>query len=225
MALTTQSKEKIAVFTFGVIFISTILVLVLLNPTPSAAQFFVFRLIMALSAAGIGALLPGLLRLDISLPFQGGVRAGGALALFASIWFVNPASLNIEVTPPEEDAAVLINHYLDLIDTRDYASAYALYSKRNNERINMNTFISLSKNVRDPLGEVEQRVLMFASTPEELNGMKGPFVVHTYQTRFSGSKEILIESVTTIPENGVWKIAGHNLIPCPPPYCKPFESL
>ncbi|WP_255210785.1 hypothetical protein [Methylogaea oryzae] len=81
--------EKIAVFGFGIIFLSAILVLVVLIPMPSITQFFAFRLTMALSAAGIGALLPGFLRLDVPLPMQGGIRAGGALALFASVWFAN----------------------------------------------------------------------------------------------------------------------------------------
>ncbi|MBV7439681.1 DUF4019 domain-containing protein [Aeromonas sp. sif2416] len=225
MALTTQNIEKIAVFAFGVIFLSTILVLVVLNPTPTNVQFFAFRLTMALSAAGIGALLPGFLRLDIPLPIQGGVRASGALALFASVWFVNPATLNIEVIPPKESADRLITQFLVLTDTRDYASAYALYAKRNKERVSKDTYMSMSRQIRDPLGEAGQRVLTSARTPDELNGVRGPFVVHTYQSKFSDSKELWTESVSTIPENGVWKIDSYYIARCESPFCQPLASL
>ena len=101
-----RNIEKTFVFAFGVVFLTAILVLVVLIPTPTPPQFFAFRLTLALSAAGVGALLPGFLRLDIPLPVKGGIRAGGALALFASVWFLNPATLNIEVQPPKEVSVV-----------------------------------------------------------------------------------------------------------------------
>lgn len=223
--MSNRNIEKSLVFAFGVVFLSAILVLVVLIPTPTSPQFFAFRLTLALSAAGVGALLPGFLRLDIPLPIRGGIRAGGALALFASVWFVNPATFNIEVQPPKEDAGILINQFLGLTDAHDHAAAYALYAKRNKERISKDAYVSMGKEVRDPLGGVEQRILISAATPDELNGVRGPFVVRAYQGRFNGSKGIWAEVVSTIPENGAWRINSYNVGRCDPPSCQPLASL
>ena len=225
MPLLTRSIEKIAVFAFGVIFLIAILVLVVLIPNPTIAQFFAFRLTMALSAAGIGALLPGFLTLDLPLPVQGGIRAGGALALFASIWFVNPATLGIEVQPSKEDARILIDRFLGLTDVHDHKAAYALYAKRNKERVSEDAYVSMGKQVRDPLGSVNQRQLVHADTPDVINGVRGPFVVHTYQGRFSGSNDVWAEVASTIPENGAWRISGYTIARCVPPFCTPLASL
>ena len=226
MALSAQHVEKIAVFAFGIIFLTVILVLVVIYPMPSTAMFFAFRLTMALSAAGIGALLPGFLNLDVPLPVKGGVRAGGALALFASVWFVNPATLGIEVQPPEEDAKILISKFLSLTDAGDHKSAYALWSKRNRDMVSVDTYVSMGKSVRDPIGAlVGARVLVSAATPQELYGVRGPFVVHGYQGRFINTKDVYGEVATTIPENGVWRIHTYNVFRCDPPGCQPLAAL
>src|SRR4051812_852547 len=182
--------EKIAVVVFGVIFLTGMIVLVVLIPKPSEAQFFAFRLAMALAAAGIGALLPGFLKLEIPLPVQGGIRAGGALALFASVWFVNPAKLGIEVQLPIERAEILIRTQLALTDAHDHQAAYALWSKRNRDLVPADAYVSMGKSVRDPLGNPVERVLVSANTPEEVAGVRGPFVVHAYQTRFSKTRDV-----------------------------------
>lgn len=225
MSPSTLNIEKIAVFAFGVIFLSAILVLVVLIPTPTTTQFFAFRLTMALCAAGIGALLPGFLRLDVPLPVRGGIRAGGALALFASVWFVNPASLGIEVQPPKEDARILIDQFLRLTDAHDHAAAYALYSTRNKERVRQDAYVAMAKEIRDPLGNVGQRVLASAATPDEIYGVRGPFVVHAYQARFSGAQGVWAEIVSTSPENGAWRINSYNVGRCDPPFCQIAASL
>lgn len=225
MPLLTRSIEKIAVFAFGVVFLIAILVLVVLIPNPTVAQFFAFRLTMALSAAGIGALLPGFLTLDVPLPVQGGIRAGGALALFASIWFMNPATLGVEVQPPKEDAKVIIDRFLGLTDAHDHKAAYALYATRNRERVSEEAYVNMGKQVRDPLGTVNRRVLVSADTPNLINGVHGPFVVHTYQGRFSGSSDVWVENASTIPENGAWRISGYSIFRCVPPFCTPITAL
>lgn len=225
MPLTRHDYQKIAVFVFGIIFLTAILVLVVLIPTPSTAQFFTFRLTMALAAAGIGALLPGFLNLEMPLPVRGAIRAGGALALFASVWFVNPANLGIEVKPPNEDAAIVINRLLTLTDTYDHAAAYALWSKRNRDLVPTDAYVSMGKSVRDPLGAPVERVLVSASTPEEVGGVRGPFVVRAYQTRFSNTKDVYGEVASTIPENGTWRIHTYNVFKCEPPNCQPLPKL
>jgi len=217
--------EKVAVFVFGVVFLTTILTLVVLNPYPTELQFFVFRLTLALSAAGIGALLPGFVRVDIPLPLQGGLRAGGALALFASVWFFNPGNLGIVVKPPEEDASLLIQQFLNLTDAQKHRDAYALFALRDRQRVSESAYISMGEHVRDSLDKIEKRVLVRVDTPNVIMGIPGPFVIHLYQGKFRGSDDIWAEAVTAIAENGVWRIGGYNIFQCMAPVCAPTLAL
>ena len=215
------SDEKKAVFVFGIVFLTAILVLVVKIPYPTPIQLFAFRLTLALSAAGIGALLPGFLHVDVPLPLKGMIRAGGALALFACVWFFNPEDIGVRVKPPEADAGVLMKELLQFTDHQEHQKAYALFSSRDRARVSEGDYVSMLKQVRDPLGTVERRALIGADTPDELMGVPGPFVRHMYQVKFSNSPAIWAEFVTAIAEKGVWRIGGFNVVPCMPPGCVP----
>ncbi len=82
-----HGSPKMSVW-IGVASLAAILAAVLFVPCPSSAQFFVFRLILALGAAGIGSILPGFINID-----SGVAKAGGALGLFALVYLLNPAML------------------------------------------------------------------------------------------------------------------------------------
>jgi hypothetical protein len=96
-----KNWEKIAAFAFGVVFIVVMIYIALYVPNPTPTQWFVFRVVLALAAAGVGALLPGLLRVEAP-PY---VRAGGALALFVVVYWFNPPKL---VAPPPEPPHVQV---------------------------------------------------------------------------------------------------------------------
>lgn len=225
MARSARNAETIAAFVFGVIFLTAMLVLFVWIPTPTTAQFFAFRLALALSAAGVGALLPGFLNFNMPLPMRGGIRAGGALALFASVWFVNPESIGIEVIPPKQDARVLIEKFLGLSDSGDHQAAYKLFSTRSKDLIKEETYVSMGKQVRDSLGKVGTRVPASAATPQQLQGLTAPFVVLMYQGRYEKKKGVWAEMVSTIPEGGEWRINSYNVVRCEPPFCQPLEAL
>lgn len=222
MSLSKDSIEKIAVFTFGVVFLIVILVLVLKFPVLTQDQFFVFKLILALSAGGVGALLPGFLNMDIRLPIKGGIQAGGALALFASVWFINPSDIGVKVIPPPKDAEIIINQFLKLTDAHDYKSAYGLYSKLLKDRIKEDTYIKMGKLVSDPLGNMVQREVISTANPDEIAGIQRPFVVYVYQTKFSKVSGVWAEVVTVVAEDGDWKLYGYQVGPCELPYCRPM---
>jgi hypothetical protein len=93
----TKSAQKIAVFAFGIIFILVMLALALFVPNPTSFQYLVFRVVLSLAAAGVAAMLPGFVEVEISK----WIRAGGALAVFLIVFFYNPASL---VVPPPPDS-------------------------------------------------------------------------------------------------------------------------
>ncbi|HJU76106.1 MAG TPA: hypothetical protein VJ717_20365 [Gemmatimonadaceae bacterium] len=69
-----------------------ILAQVVEEPTPLA--YFVFRCLVALCVAVVAAELPG----SIGIELPGGIKAGGALAVFALVMWRNPAALVIN--PP-----------------------------------------------------------------------------------------------------------------------------
>lgn len=68
------------VFAFGFVFVVTLLVIAFRFPDPTVFQYTVFRIVLALAAAGIAAFVPGFLKLQIS----NWLSAGGALAVFAT---------------------------------------------------------------------------------------------------------------------------------------------
>ena len=84
-----KSHEKILAFTFGVIFVVVLLVAAFAVPNPTAFQYTVFRIVLALAAAGVAAMFSGFLNLQIS----NWLKAGGALAVFAIVYFYAPAAL------------------------------------------------------------------------------------------------------------------------------------
>jgi hypothetical protein len=95
-----QILEKIAMFNLpndkvaiasGAVFILTMLVIALAVPHPSDFQYFVFRSVLALSAAAFATAIPGIL----SIQLGNWLKAGGALAVLVLVYLFNPASLVI----------------------------------------------------------------------------------------------------------------------------------
>lgn len=92
---------------FGISFVVTLLVLAIKFPKPTLFQYSVFRIVLALAASGVAAMIPGFLSLDMAPGTGIAIRAAGALAVFAIVYFFNPAKLAIEnespVTHPKGD--------------------------------------------------------------------------------------------------------------------------
>lgn len=91
----SRNWQKLSAFGFGLSFVLILLVLVVFIPLPTDAQFFVFRVVLALAASGVGAIVPGLIEVSVSKY----VRAGGALALFVLVYWFNPPGLIKNSTP------------------------------------------------------------------------------------------------------------------------------
>ena len=93
----TPIWERAAIFAIGVAFVATLLGIALFVPDPTDFQIFIFRVVLALGAGAVGALLPGFLEVR----FRNWLRAGGAIALFAIVYNINPPALIAQsVTPP-----------------------------------------------------------------------------------------------------------------------------
>lgn len=87
--------EQLAVFVFGVAFVITLLALAVLFPEPSDFQYVVFRIVLALAAAGVAAFIPGFIEVKI----ETWLRAGGAMAVFVVVYFFSPANLVSQLRP------------------------------------------------------------------------------------------------------------------------------
>jgi hypothetical protein len=85
----TKQQQQLIAFGFGVVFVIVSLTLALWVPIPSSFQYNVFKTVLAIAIAGIGAMIPGFL--EVTIPTW--VRAGGALAIFIIVFFYNPATL------------------------------------------------------------------------------------------------------------------------------------
>jgi hypothetical protein len=89
--------SSILAFAFGIIFIVTILLLVIIFPTPTAAQYETFRIVIALAAGGLAAVIPGLLNVNLTVGLTANqklaVKAGGAMAVFVIVYFYSPAQI------------------------------------------------------------------------------------------------------------------------------------
>lgn len=96
---------------FGVVFVITLLALAVIFPEPTNYQQDIFRIVLALAAAGIGAMLPGALSISFAPLPNAAIQAGGAIALFVIVYFFNPASRI--AGGPELDAVVPDVTYLD----------------------------------------------------------------------------------------------------------------
>lgn len=90
-----RNWEKLTAFAFGVVFIAVLLSIAFLVPNPTVTQWFICRVVLALAAAGIGAIIPGLIVVSVSNT----VRAGGAIALFVLVYWFNPPKLVVNDEP------------------------------------------------------------------------------------------------------------------------------
>jgi MFS family permease len=84
-----MSTQTVILIAVAVIFISMLLILIIKFPSPTPQQFFIFRVILALAAAGIGAIIPGYINVE-GTQKEIAFRAGGAIVLFLVVYLVNP---------------------------------------------------------------------------------------------------------------------------------------
>ncbi len=94
--------EQYLAYGFGIVFVSIMLAIAIFIPNPTPFSYMVFKIILALAAAGIAAFIPGFLDVQIS----NFLRAGGAIAVFVIVFFFNPASLT--TTPPKPNPSISI---------------------------------------------------------------------------------------------------------------------
>lgn len=93
----TSGVRIVTSFGFGVVFLIAIIAIAIFLPNPTDFQYIIFRLVASLSAAGVVAVMSGF----IEIKFGGWLRAGGALAVFAAVFWTNPAEKIMGEKPSE----------------------------------------------------------------------------------------------------------------------------
>jgi hypothetical protein len=88
--------ETLLAFVFGTVFVVALLVLGIVIPNPTPNQEQTFRIVLALAAAGVAAVMPGLLNISVAANKRFRLRAAGALAVFVLVYLVNPAQIIIK---------------------------------------------------------------------------------------------------------------------------------
>ena len=87
--IVTKSTEKLIAVACGVVFVAAILVIAIFIGSPTPFQYTIFRIVLALAAAGFVSMTPGFIEAKVGTA----VRAGGALAVFVVVFFFAPAAL------------------------------------------------------------------------------------------------------------------------------------
>ena len=81
-------QDKYLAAIFGGAFAIIFLLIAIFDRDPPVHSVFIYRVLLSLTAAGLGAVIPGFIDVTVS----NYVRAGGALALFVIVYFWNPAA-------------------------------------------------------------------------------------------------------------------------------------
>ena len=92
--ITQQTAAPYLAFVFGAIFCGVLAYAGLRDkPITDPGQFFIMRVLTGLSAAAVTAVIPGFITLNLGRGAMFGLRAGGSLAVFALIYWVNPPEM------------------------------------------------------------------------------------------------------------------------------------
>jgi hypothetical protein len=107
----------IGISILGSVFLTILLVVALAVPNPPPLALKVLQTILGLAAAGVAAIIPGFL----DVKFAGFISAGGALGIFAIVFFCKPADVAVKVAeriyrPPETALRELIDYSQRVFD-------------------------------------------------------------------------------------------------------------
>lgn len=104
LVIRAQSQQQKAVSAFGIIMIGLMIAIAVFFPYPTPFRYLVFRVILALAAAGVAAMIPGTIKANVGPA----VEAGGAIAVFIVVFFFSPADLvvnpQLPTFPPSPEA-------------------------------------------------------------------------------------------------------------------------
>lgn len=203
-------------FAFGVIFIGALLLITALDKNPSDEAAWIYRVVLALAAAGFAAILPGFL----DFRYRSLVQAGGALGVFVMTLFgsqmLRGDGEGGDPPPPiapgvsAEPAAL---RYMGLIDTGRYPEAFETVDPAAGHK--WEEFKQAYDAGRKPLGEVRSRAMIgFNQGANPPGAPAGYYKFLTYKTKFSADENCRQEFVALRgADKSTWKVVSHNMSP------------
>jgi Protein of unknown function (DUF4019) len=204
-------------FVFGVTFVCVMLGFALFVPNPSNFSQWVFITVLALASAGVGAVIPGML--NVELPFA---KAGGALALFIIVFATKPAIVGVtaNIVFPSTSPAPVITSFLQKIDGNKLDEAFDQLDDdaKSTFAKDRGQLKQIYHAARDPLGAVADRSEIGVTQQASPSGYPvGAYRSVTFRTKFA-SGLCYAELVTVRATNALeWKIYNHNILPTPIP--------
>lgn len=217
--------KSLIAFVFGAIFVITILVFTAVVKSPSPAEIWTYRVILALAAAGVAAILPGF----IDIKYKTAVQAGGALGIFVLVLLMFPApastpakavsappaapAVSEAVVWPTEDPEFAARKYVDLVDNGKLLEAFESADKAAGYA--WGSYEASYKAGRIPLGAVVDRRQTGSQRTQNPSGKpKGAYALVTYQTKFANDQKCRAEvvSLRATPEK-TWRVFGHESSP------------
>jgi hypothetical protein len=220
--------NRLLAFAFGVVFISVMLILSSLVPNPSPSQLKTFNAVLALAAAGVGAVLPGFLEFRHE-GYKTFARAGGAMALFAVVWFTFPKVEGHIVKlerPLQEALPSTVKPFLDHLDSGDIPQSYRDLDTVAREKMVPTEAVwrqLYDANVK-PLGKLQRRKLMGRAAQESPVGHPiGLYEGYGYLAKYENIDGCRQEHVTVrATQDRQWRVYDYsinpNTIPCPPKF-------
>lgn len=79
----------IVLLVLGILLLATVILLSIKFPEPNKFQIWIWRVLAALGAACVGAIIPGFIEIDGEIE-ELAFRAGGAITLFVIVYLMNP---------------------------------------------------------------------------------------------------------------------------------------
>lgn len=208
MVVRAAKSDKILAFSFGVFFILFILAVAIFNPSPSDFSYTIFRIVLALAAAGIGAVIPGFINVRVG-PW---IRAGGAMALFAIVYFFPVAGLTLAEgaqSPPEGSAKPAAEQWLKQLDVGNYSAAYKFMSDSVASQYPESEVVELIRKERAALGSIQVREFNASSSAVNPPGLaKGFYRSYGFKSYYKNYKEPIFDQINLHWEEGQWKVAG-----------------
>jgi hypothetical protein len=202
-------------FFFGAVFLLIALAFSIAFPNPTPAQGWVFVTMLALSAGGVGAMIPGSLHIE----YKGIVRAGGAIALVAMVYFFKPAleTTTARLVRPSVSPSPVALRWLQAVDAgslapvwNDFDATFTGQDTKSEAELN-----SLVARTRAPLGMVRRRQLIGTSEMTSPPGVPvGIYDTLLFNTKFANSAGCRQEDVELhATQDLTWKVVGFHITP------------
>ncbi|HIE8865518.1 MULTISPECIES: DUF4019 domain-containing protein [Klebsiella] len=216
-----QQMQIIAAFTFGIIFVSVVLFLVFYTPNLDSNKMWVVHVVMSLAAAGVAAVLPGFIDLQGRLPWLNMtvVRAGGALAIFCLVFLypINKASPPSTIPyTPETNSFDKARRWIDLINIRDFQSAYKELTIVNKGQHSLDSFISdvepIIKALGNSMSQNKNADNAFSSPPAN-DYPVGSYRYYRFLAKFSNETDTVVLEVLLVGEEETkdWKVYSFSI--------------